>query len=126
MKKNDCFNLERQRIALQEQLTQKTEELNKITAQYNALKHKQQEKTPQVEKGAVASSATVAKQSQLIKLQEKAIAALEDSHNEQLNLYEYQMKQSDQKIQFSLEVINKSMLAVDLIRKYKEEGGRSG
>ena len=29
-------------------------------------------------------------------------------------------------MQFSLEVINKSMLAVDLIRKYKEEGGRSG
>jgi hypothetical protein len=29
-------------------------------------------------------------------------------------------------MQFSLEVINKSMLAVDLIRKYKEEGGRAG
>jgi hypothetical protein len=63
MKKNDCFNLERQRIALQEQLTQKTEELNKISAQFSALKVKSTEKTPQVETGTVASSATVAKQS---------------------------------------------------------------
>lgn len=29
-------------------------------------------------------------------------------------------------MQFSLEVINKSMLAVDLIRKYKEDNGRPG
>ncbi len=36
------------------------------------------------------------------------------------------MKQSEQKIQFSLDVINKSMLAVDLLRKYKEEGVKSG
>ena len=31
MKKNDCFNLERQRIALQQQLNEKNEELAKIT-----------------------------------------------------------------------------------------------
>lgn len=106
---------------------EKSEELTKITAQYNALKQKNQEQKPQqAEKGAVASSAIVAKQNQIIKLQEKAIAALEDSHNEQLNLYEHYKKLSDQKMQFSLEVINKSMLAVDLIRRYKEEGGRAG
>jgi hypothetical protein len=37
---------------------------------------------------------------------------------------------SEEKTKFSLEVVNKSMLAVDLIRKYREtwqqEGGRKG
>lgn len=32
----------------------------------------------------------------------------------------------DDKTKFSLEVVNKSMLAVDLIRKYKQDGPRKG
>jgi len=33
---------------------------------------------------------------------------------------------SEDKTKFSLEVVNKSMLAVDLIRKYKEEANKKG
>ena len=33
---------------------------------------------------------------------------------------------SEEKTKFSLEVINKSMLAVDLIRKYKDDGPNTG
>ena len=33
---------------------------------------------------------------------------------------------SEEKTKFSLEVINKSMLAVDLIRRYKTEGSNNG
>jgi len=33
---------------------------------------------------------------------------------------------SEEKTKFSLEVINKSMLAVDLIRKYKDDGSNTG
>ena len=33
---------------------------------------------------------------------------------------------SEEKTKFSLEVINKSMLAVDLIRKYKDDGSNAG
>jgi len=38
------------------------------------------------------------------------------NHYKQLN---------EEKTKFSLEVVNKSMFAVDLIRKYKEEGASS-
>ena len=46
---------------------------------------------------------------------------LEASHNEQLVMINHYKQLSEDKTKFSLEVVNKSMLAVDLIRKYREE-----
>lgn len=52
------------------------------------------------------------------------INALEVSHNEQVQVVEHFRGMSNQNQKFSLEVINKSMLAVEMIRTYKKE--RSG
>lgn len=51
---------------------------------------------------------------------DKTIGELEESHNEQLNIVNYFKGKSDEKTKFSLEVINKSMGAVELLRKYKD------
>jgi len=40
MKKNDCFNLEKQKMALQQQLTQKNDEFETLKASYQALQQK--------------------------------------------------------------------------------------
>jgi len=53
-------------------------------------------------------------------MQEQRIRELESSHNEQLNLINHYKTLSEQKTQFSLEVVNKSMKAVDLIKQFKE------
>jgi|TARA_B110000305_G_scaffold188933_1_gene210800 hypothetical protein len=53
---------------------------------------------------------------------DKTIGELEESHNEQLNIVNYFKGKSDEKTKFSLEVINKSMGAVELLRKYKDQG----
>jgi hypothetical protein len=37
-------------------------------------------------------------------------------------MIEQYRRMSEEKTKFSLEVINKSMLAVDLIKKYKDDG----
>lgn len=57
----------------------------------------------------------------MVKLQERVISALEDSHNDQLVVIEHFRRMSEQNQKFSLEVINKSMHAVELLRTYKKE-----
>lgn len=58
-----------------------------------------------------------------LKEKDQYINELKQSHNEQLNMINHYKGLSEDKTKFSLEVVNKSMLAVDLIRKYREEGG---
>lgn len=58
---------------------------------------------------------------QTTKMQEQRIGELEDCHNEQVTMINHFKQLSEEKTKFSLEVVNKSMLAVDLIRKYKED-----
>ena len=53
---------------------------------------------------------------------EKYIVELEDSHNEQLEVIKSFQKLKEDNNLFSLEIINKSMLAVDFIRKFKDDG----
>lgn len=60
------------------------------------------------------------------KLQEQKIRELEESHNEQVHLINQYKQRADEKTKFSLEMINNSMEAVDLIRKYKNDGNRKG
>jgi hypothetical protein len=47
------------------------------------------------------------------------------SHNEQLQMINHYKQMNEEKTKFSLEVVNKSMFAVDLIRKYKGKDASS-
>lgn len=51
----------------------------------------------------------------------KIITGLEQSHNEQYKLINYYKELSEAHTKFSLDVMNKSMLAVDLIKKYEQD-----
>lgn len=61
-----------------------------------------------------------------LKQQEQRIRELEASHNEQIHLINHYKQLSEEKTKFSLEVVNKSMKAVDLIRSFKEGNRKQG
>lgn len=60
----------------------------------------------------------------VLELQQR-IQDLEASHNEQVQMINKYKQMSEERTMFSLEVVNKSMLAVDLIRKFKEDLSKS-
>lgn len=97
MKKNDCFNLEKQKIQLQQQLDAKNNELmtlkQTIAAQYDE------------------------KQAYL----QQQIQDLENSHNEQLEMINHYIALTQQKSKLSLQVFNSAQRAVGLTKKYMEE-----
>ena len=68
-------------------------------------------------------SSQSAQSKKIVELQQR-IHELEESHNEQVQLINKYKTMSEDRTKFSLEVVNKSMMAVDLIRTYTSDNHR--
>ena len=80
MKKNDCFNVERQRDKLEKQLQQKHIELKELNEKYRAIQAELANQNAESSADGKKSETNTIAQRQA----EKTIQDLEESHNQQL------------------------------------------
>jgi hypothetical protein len=127
MKKNECFNLKKRQESLQQQISQVTLECEKQKQLNVSLSQKLKDHQSNSSLlGSILDQKPMGKGSQpnlgpTVKQCIKIIQSLEQSHNEQISLINHYKGIVEQRTQFSLEVINKSIKAVEFIKRCNKE-----